>query len=468
MWKKLLICGATALLVGCGAGSGTVGEVRLGKVAKADLTLRYVASGRVRSRTVRVSSSESAFIQAVLVEANQPVKKGQLLAQLAEEDVRQSIRQLEAQLDSAQSRANEASALLSVRTSQANLEVQRSVQAEAEASSVVAQNEHGATTEERQQQREKLRQAEEKLRSAQRDLARQKELFAQDIVSKAQLESAESQVKVNQSAYREALAGWNLTTRGTRPEVLQQMRLKRDQASLNAALAREKGAEEQVQVNRVRTANAEVNRILAELEYARYRLNQRRIVSPVDGVVSQLLFEPGESVGMHAPMMTVVTHGPYWVEAEVDEQDAVHVRPAQVVKVRLTSLPGKALAGKVTEVAPSLEARPQGPPDHKMLRIKVALLEKPPELRAGLEADVEGTVVLAKDVLSVPRSALRREGGEDFVLTVQQGKLQKNPLKLGAVSNERAEVREGLAPGSEVVIEGGEGLAVGSPVRLTP
>lgn len=454
--------------MGCGAGSGKVAEVRLGKVAKADLTLRYVASGRVRSRAVRVSSSEPAFVQAVLVEANQPVKKGQLLAHLSEEDVRQTIRQLEAQLVAAQNRANEAAALLGVRSSQADIEYQRSVQAEAEAGTVVEQNRRGATVEERQQQREKLRQAEEKLRNSQRDLARQKELFGQDIVSKAQLEAAESQVKINQSAYREAQAGWNLIERGARPEVLRRDQSKLNQAHLNAALAREKGAEEQLQLYRMNTAQAEVQRIVAELEYARYRLQQRRIVSPVDGVVSQVLFEPGETVGMHAPMLTVVTNGPYWVEAEVDEQDAVHVRPGQLVKVRLTSLPGKALAGKVSEVAPSLEARPQGPPDHKMLRIKVGLLEKPPQLRAGLEADVEGTVVLAKDVLSVPRSALRREGSEDYVLTVNQGKLQRNSLRLGAVSNERAEVREGLSAGSEVVVEGGEGLAVGSPVQTRP
>jgi multidrug efflux pump subunit AcrA (membrane-fusion protein) len=152
----------------------------------------------------------------------------------------------------------------------------------------------------------------------------------------------------------------------------------------------------------------------------------------------------------------------------VDEQDAVHVAISQPVNITLTSLPGKTFAGKVVEVAPSLEARPQGPSDHKVLRIKVNFAEKVAQLRSGLEADVAGQVGLAQEALSLPRAALLRDGGKDYVYTVNAGKLSKIEVTLGTVSGDRAEIKSGLTPTTEVVVEGGDGLAAGTAVKVVP
>lgn len=430
--------------------------------------MHYVASGRVRSRAVRVSLPEGGQLQRLLVEANQPVKKGQLVAVVDDRELRQRLRQLEADLYAAQTRAQEAAATMQVRSAEAELAVEISREQEAESQAVAAKTRRGATREELQAATEKLRQAREKLQASERDLRRQKELFAQDIVSPAALEGAESAVRINSSAVREAQAQLQKLQKGATPEELAEVQSQVAQSRIKTMQSQQKTQEEALQAYRMQTAQADVQRIMAELEYTRHQVEMRQVTSPVGGVVSQVFFEPGEYVGGNNPILTVVTDGPYWIEAEVDEQDAAYVAARQPVQVTFTSMPGKSFPGMVSEVAPSLEARPQGPPDHKMLRIKVVLNQKVPQLRAGLEADVEGTVQLAKDVLSMPRAALRREGGEDFALTVQGGKLQKAPVRVGAVSSERVEIREGLAEGAEVVVEGGDGLPLGSSVRTMP
>ena len=432
------------------------------------MSIRYVASGHVVSKTLRISSPDTGLIARLPVELNAPVKKGQLLFQLDDQEARQALRSAEAELYSARTKADENIALLGIRQQQSNIELQQSIRDQQEASLNLQESRAGATLEERQKLKESLRQAQLKLNSSDRELQRQQQLFAEDITSQATLEAAQNQYSLDQSAYREVLADERAQNKGARPEELARLKAKQQHAALGADLAREKKQEEMLLVHRVQASQAEVDRLLASVQQKRYLVERRRVLSPSDGVVSQLDYHAGEMVGGNTVVMSVVTNGPYWIEAEVDEQDAVHVVTGQPVTVLLTSLPGKRFAGKVVQVAPSLEARPQGPSDHKVLRIRVHLAEKVPQLRSGLEADVEGKVGLAKEALSVPRAALLRDQGKDFVYTVNAGKLQRVEVQLGAVSGDRAEVRSGLSEGAQVVVEGGDGLAAGTPVQVRP
>jgi RND family efflux transporter MFP subunit len=422
----------------------------------------------VVSKTLRVSAPDAGLISVLPVELNQAVKKGQLLFQLDDQEARQQLRSAEAELNSARTKADENLALLGIRQQQSILQLQQSLSSQQEAALTLQESRSGATLEERQKLRESVRQAQLKAATSEQDLVRQRQLFQEEIVSQAALDTAESQYRLDQSSYREAMADLRAQSKGARPEELARLQAKQQYARLGADLARQKSQEESLLSHRLRASLAEVERLQAAVARQRYLVERRRVASPSDGVVSQLNYHAGEMVGGYSIVLSVVTNGPYWVEAEVDEQDAVHVAVGQPVRVMLTSLPGKTIAGKVAQVAPSLEARPQGPSDHKVLRIRVDLTEKVAELRAGLEADVEGQVGLAKEALSVPRAALLRDQGKDYVYTVNGGKLSRVEVQLGAVSGDRAEIRSGLSDGAEVVVEGGDGLAAGTPVRVRP
>lgn len=440
----------------------------MARLEKADMSIRYVASGHVVSKTIRISAPDSGLISELPVELNQPVKKGQLLFQLDDQEARQILRSAQAELHSASTKADENLALLGIRQQQTSIQLQQSLSEQQEAALTLQESRAGATLEERQKLRETVRQAQLKVATSEQEWRRQRLLFQEEIASKSDLETAESQYRQDQSSYREAQADYQAQRKGARPEELARLQVKQQRAALGADLARRKEQEELLLSHRVQASQAEVERLQAALSRQRYLVERRRVVSPSAGVVSQLNFHAGEMVGGSTVVLSVVTHGPYWVEADVDEQDAVHVAVGQPVRVLLTSLPGKSFAGKVVQVAPSLEARPQGPSDHKVLKIRVDLTEKVTELRSGLEADVEGQVGLAKEALSVPRAALLRDQGKDYVYTVNAGKLVRVEVQLGAVSGDRAEIRSGLSNGAEVVVEGGDGLAAGTPVKVRP
>lgn len=453
--------------MGCGRAGTGLPEVKVSHLQKADMSIHYVASGHVVSKTIRVSAPDTGTIVALPVQLNEPVKKGQVLFQIDDSEARQTLNSTDSEIVSARTKLEENKALLTIRQNQAATQVAQAVRDSEIAAVEERQKVLGASREERRKLGESVRQAQEKARLSKLDLDRQRQLFKEEIISQADLDKADSQYRQDYSAYQEARADYNAQTQ-SRQEEIDIQRLKAMKASEGVTLAQQKGDEELLLIHRVRASEAEVARLEASAAKQRYLIGRMRVASPSDGVVSQLNYEQGETVTGSSTVLSLVTHGPYYVEAEVDEQDAVHVAVNQQVNISLTSMPGKSYSGKVVEVAPSLEARPQGPSDHKVLRIKVNFAEKVAELRSGLEADVQGQVGLAKEALSLPRAALLRDGGKDYVYTIKDGKLSKIEITLGNVSGDRAEIKSGLDPKTEVVVEGGDGLAAGTAVKVVP
>jgi len=466
VWHNRIIFLLALSFLGCGQVTGSSTSVRLAAVARADLSVRYVASGHVYSKTVRVASPDAGILVERPVQLHQSVKKGDLLFRLDDQEARRLLDSKESELASALAKEQEYAALLGIRTRQSELEVLQSQGKEVEAKLNLLESQRGALLEERQKMRESVRQAQARLEASQLELGRQKELFSQDVISQVELENSQRAYQLDQSSYRQALAEYNLLLKGTRSEELERLKVASNNARLDSEIARQKQQEESLQLLRLRSQQAEVQRLSSVVSNQRYLVARRRVVAPTDGVVSQLQYELGESVMHLQTVLSLVTDGPYWVEADVDEQDASYVKVGQAVRITLTSLPGKNFTGKVVEVSPSLEPRPQGPSDHKVMQIRVEFDQKVAGLRSGLEADVEGQVSLASQALSIPRAALQREKGQDFVWSVKEGRLNRIEVKLGSVSSEFVEIKEGLTPGDQVVIEGAEGLAPGAAVSV--
>ncbi len=76
-------------------------------------------------------------------------------------------------------------------------------------------------------------------------------------------------------------------------------------------------------------------------------------------------------------------------------------------------------------------------------------------VHAEIEPRSKGNVIL------VPRDAIKTEDGRTLVFTVREGRATPVPVRLGVVTEEAAEVLEGLEPGDEVIT--GDGLDLVAP-----
>jgi HlyD family secretion protein len=222
-------------------------------------------------------------------------------------------------------------------------------------------------------------------------------------------------------------------------------------------------------------------------------LEKTSVVAPMDGVVTSLPKEEGETVigaQSFAPtvIMTVADLSVMEVEIMVDETDIRNVRVGQPAEVRVDALEGIKIKGDVTEIGSS--AIPRGLTTQqasstntanqaKDFKVEVTLKDPPPTLRPGLNATADITTARKDSVLAVPIQAvvvreISKQGKvmdpaavqasesdpgappekgqeKEGVFVVVDGKATFRPVKTGIIGETEIEIGEGLKEGEEVV-----------------
>ena len=219
------------------------------------------------------------------------------------------------------------------------------------------------------------------------------------------------------------------------------------------------------------------------------------VVAPMNGVVTSLQKEQGESVigaQSFSPtvIMTVGDVSAFEVEILVDETDIRYVTLGQPSEVRVDALEGVKLKGEVTEIGSS--AIPRGSSaasttltsstanQAKDFKVTVTLKEPPPSLRSGLNATAEITTNKKEKVLAIPIQAVvvrevskegkvvdpaalqasegdpsgvpRAKGDEkEGVFVVNNGQVSFRPVKTGIIGETEIEITDGLKEGDEIV-----------------
>jgi Cu(I)/Ag(I) efflux system membrane fusion protein len=162
-------------------------------------------------------------------------------------------------------------------------------------------------------------------------------------------------------------------------------------------------------------------------------------------VVEKLVFE-GQRVMAGDPLFRIADLGHVWIEGEVFERDLSLIRVGQSVAVELAALPGRPRTGRVVFLQPVVD------PVSRTLRVRVELENRDGQLRPGMYATIRVRAVATADVVHVPRSAVLSTGERDLVFVqMADGMLEPREVVGGVVSDDRIEIRSGLAAGEIVV-----------------
>ncbi len=269
-------------------------------------------------------------------------------------------------------------------------------------------------------------------------------------------------------------------------------------------------AETQVLVNRelVTAAEHSVAQARAALKEAEDQLAKTTISSPIDGVVTRLNVEEGETaiVGtMNNPgslLLTVSDLSVMEAVVRVDETDVPHIELGDSASIQIDAFPRRTFTGRVVEIAHSSVRPPEsmtGAPSSQSqavdFEVVIRLDDPPPVLRPDLSATSEIVTDQRAGVLSIPIIALTvRESGEleaipqesseaqaaadaasgqrkdvEGVFVLRDGTAHFVPVEVGIAGAEHFEILSGLAEGDSVVAgpyEAIRNLTEGAIVRV--
>ncbi|MGI6284295.1 efflux RND transporter periplasmic adaptor subunit [Neomoorella humiferrea] len=203
---------------------------------------------------------------------------------------------------------------------------------------------------------------------------------------------------------------------------------------------------------------------LAQAEAAantiRVNMSNAVITSPITGVITNRNINPGELAAPTSPqpLLVVADTATLKLQGTVGQEAVPLLAVGQKVTVTLDALPGREFTGTVTQVGPVATATGQRFP------VEVSLAN-PGELKAGMTARAVFKLTAPEGVV-IPLTAVRTEGGGDYVFVVKEGKVERRPVTLGLRNEDRVMVLKGLEVGEEVAVTNVGVLQDGMAVKV--
>ena len=244
----------------------------------------------VEGRIISIAPRVSGPVTNLLIDDNQPVKKGELLLEIDPNDYRVALDQAKAKL------------------------------AEAEAKLKITDHDITKNESNVSQAVDDTSSAKSKLDFAQKDYKRYNDMYKTGVVSKQDYDRSSKELEVSTSNF---------------------------QSSNNRANAMK--SELKSTIAKSESVQAEIKRLQAEVEQAELNLSYTKIYAPSDGLISSRTVEQGNYVQIGQPLFAIVPQQ-MWIVANFKENQLTNMHKGQKVTVSIDTYPGKKFKAHVDSI----------------------------------------------------------------------------------------------------------------------
>ncbi len=429
-WSRRFILGGIAVVVLLGivsllyrALASDVPEVEVARATAegsdaAGSTVLSASGYIVAHHKISVNSKVTGRVAWIGVEKGDKVKEGQVLVRLEDEEFRAMYEEARGAWESAKARLAEA--------------------------------EHGSRPEEIQQADHNLAEARATAANDKINLDRTKDLFAQGVVSKQNLDDAQARYDADQQKANSLEQSLRLSTLGPRVEEIDR-------------------------------ARADVETAKGQMDYTKSQLDATVIRAPVSGTILERTAEKGELVtaqfasgaegGPRGSVVALADLNDIQVELDIAQDDFAKLSPKQEGIVTLDAFKDRSYKGEIAEMSP--EANRQ----KATVQVKVQILQPDSYLRPEMNATVQFKAKAADAAnndksattkptyIFVPTAALRDKDGTKFVLLFFNGKALRRDVHVQGQPSGGYLV-DSLVGGESVITAGPPDLQDGQKIRI--
>jgi RND family efflux transporter MFP subunit len=375
-----------------------------------EVTLSYTGD-ILPNRQTGIFAKTSGYIRTIRVERGDFVRAGQLLVEIEPTEMENAMDQARAQLQSA---------LAGLQVARSNLESARANLLNQDANLVKAQAVLGNDS---------------------RQADRMAELFQKGLVSAQDRDNARTTFEASQAV------------------------LRAQQAQVQAARVQIETAESQVKL-----AETQIEQQRAGVRMAQMRVDDTRIVAPFAGYISQKALDVGAAVSSQAAatsnasvaILILQDINPVKIQMEIPEREVARVRPGATVRLAADAYPDRRFGGVIRQIVHALDPRT------RTMGVEVEIPNPDRLLKPGMYARVQLVVDVQRGALMVPLEALVGSESRPAVLLVRDGKVVTAPVELGASEGSLVQIRKGLGPADELIVQGKELVREGQAVRAVP
>ncbi|HSL99430.1 MAG TPA: HlyD family secretion protein [Candidatus Limnocylindria bacterium] len=287
----------------------------------------------VEGRIHPVSARIQGTVVEVLVEDNQPVKRGTPLLRIDPDPYAVRV----AAADSAVSAATADLSAARSDITAATAEIQAARQDLVASQAQLAQARLGVEA-----ARSRVTLAEAQLAQAVRDADRAENLFERQSISRERLEKAQTELAVSRARHDLAKEELRFTEAAIPTQEALLSQKKAVLAQREASLAQRKA--------RVGQQNAVLRQRESALAEANLFRGYTEVVAPADGYVTRKGVEAGQVVSPGQPLLAIADISDVWVLANYKETQIKKIQPGQPVTIRIDTFAGKKFRGRVESI----------------------------------------------------------------------------------------------------------------------
>lgn len=211
-----------------------------------------------------------------------------------------------------------------------------------------------------------------------------------------------------------------------------------------------------------------IESIEAQIEHLEYKIANKNITSPINGIVSGVYVKEGAMVTPQTPLMGLTTDKDFKVEVYLLTEDVLNVKEGMKVTLIQKRKNGDyEFSGTVKAIAPAAEEKISalGLTQQKV-KVTIAPDDMVVELRSGYALDVSFTTLEQKNKLVVPKVVLFPYEDGDALWVVKGGKAIIQRVEKGMETDEMVVIEKGLKAGDQVIKNPQlEGLAHGKKIK---
>lgn len=226
---------------------------------------------------------------------------------------------------------------------------------------------------------------------------------------------------------------------------------------------KQKKAYDEQAVSELQLKNLEFQRdaARAQLDMARKRWDNTRIVSPVHGVVNDRYVDEGEMIGAGMPAAHVVDIQQLKIALGIPERYAGQVRTGMKIDFTVDAFPSDTLSGTLGYVGPAVTV------DNRTIPAEVHFSNTGPKIKPHMIARVTLTLGAGASAIAIPLDYVQQvDVGRQVVYIAKDGKAVERTVTLGGSDGQRVRILNGLAEGDELITAGFQMLVNDQPISI--
>jgi RND family efflux transporter MFP subunit len=196
--------------------------------------------------------------------------------------------------------------------------------------------------------------------------------------------------------------------------------------------------------------------------HAREDADRLNVPAPVAGRVSEISIHDGDRTAVGDPLFTLVDIDTLELSATLPSEELRRLKVGGTIRFRLEAYPGEDFVARIDRLSPVTE------PGTRQVRIFTRIANSKGNLVGGLFAS--GRVILESksDAPCAPGDALRKEGEENIVYRIQNGRAVRTRVESGLLDEARGlvELRGNVSAGDSLLVGVLPGIRDGVPVRI--